>query len=315
MGANVSKSLLVAVDVDGTLLDTEFDDVLRPREIEAMDAVRAAGHVLALCTGRNLNSVRGLMEQSNWDPEDLPMVLLNGAVVWGGRPRRKLACNILDREQILELVRLFREHGTVPMVYGTDDDGGVLHHESRPLNDVLGRYINNRRQTVGAIHTVADLTALPWEQALEVGTIDVEKKVRALSAAIAERLAGQVKVINTRSLLGGGRYYWAEAFHAATDKGRGLKVLAAECGIPVTRSVAIGDNYNDLDMFAAAGFSVAMAGSPDEVKARADLVAGPVGKGGAAEILERIADGDLPPAADQSGDRPGERCQREREMG
>ena len=34
--------------------------------------------------------------------------------------------------------------------------------------------------------------------------------------------------------------------------------------------MAIGDNYNDLDMFAAAGFSVAMAGSPDEVKARAD---------------------------------------------
>ncbi len=50
-------SLLVAVDVDGTLLNTEFEDVLGSREIAAMDAVRAAGHVLALCTGRNLNSV------------------------------------------------------------------------------------------------------------------------------------------------------------------------------------------------------------------------------------------------------------------
>ena len=303
----MSRPLLVAVDVDGTLLDTEFDDVLGAREIKALDAVRAAGHVLALCTGRNLNSVRGLMEQSNWGPEDLPMVLLNGAVVWGGKPRRKLSSNILNREQILELVELFREYDTVPMVYGTDDDGGVLHHESRPLNDILGRYIGNRRQTVGAIHTVDDLTVLPWEQALEVGTIDLEGKVRALSAAIADRLAGQVKVINTRSLLGGGQYFWAEAFHAATDKGRGLKVLATECGIPVTRSVAIGDNYNDLDMFAAAGFSVAMAGSPDEVKARADMVAGPVSKSGAAEILERIAGGDFPPSFDEPGDRPGER--------
>jgi Cof subfamily protein (haloacid dehalogenase superfamily) len=291
-----NRSLLVAVDVDGTLLDTEFEDVLRSREIEAMDAVRAAGHVLALCTGRNLNSVRGLMEQSHWDPEDLPMVLLNGAVVWGGRPRRKLACNILARDQILTLVRLFREHDTVPMVYGTDDDGGVLHHETRPVNDVLGRYIGNRRQTVGAIHVVDDLTSLPWQQALEVGTIDLEEKVRSLSAAIAAGLSGQVKVINTRSLLGEGKYYWAEAFHAATDKGRGLKVLAAECGIPVSNAVAIGDNYNDLDMFAAAGFSVAMAGSPDEVKNQADLVTGTVGDGGAAEILERIAAGNFPPS-------------------
>ncbi len=294
MSVTNNKPLLVAVDVDGTLLNTEFEDVLRPREIEAMDAVRAAGHVLALCTGRNLNSIRGLMEHSSWDPVDLPMVLLNGAVVWGGRPRRKLACNILVREQILELVRLFREHGTVPMVYGTDDDGGVLHHETRPLNDILGRYIANRRQTVGAIHTSDDLTALPWEQALEVGTIDRKERVQALSKAIAERMNGQVKVINTRSLLGGGQYYWAEAFHADSDKGKGLKILADECNIPTARSVAIGDNYNDLDMFAAAGFSVAMAGSPDDVKTHADMVTGPVGEGGADEILEKIAAGDFP---------------------
>lgn len=292
-----NQSLLVAVDVDGTLLNTEFDDVLGRREIEAMDAVRAAGHVLALCTGRNLNSVRGLLEQSRWDPADLPMVLLNGAVVWGGRPRRKLSCNELNREQILELVRLFREHDTVPMVYGTDDDGGVLHHESRPLNDVLGRYISIRRDKVGAIHAVEDLTALPWQRALEVGTIDLEDRVRALTSAIGKRLDGQVKVINTRSLLGEGKFFWAEAFHAATDKGRGLKVLAEECGIPYGRSVAMGDNYNDLDMFAAAGCSVAMAGSPQEVLDRADHVTGAVDEGGAADILERIAAGNFPPPA------------------
>jgi len=294
------NALLVAVDVDGTLLDTEFDDVLRPREIEAMDAVRAAGHVLALCTGRNLNSIRGLLEQSAWDPEDLPMVLLNGAVVWGGRPRRRLSCNTLDDKQIRELVRLFRAHGTVPMVYGTDDDGGVLHHESRPLNDVLGRYINNRRRTVGAIHAVDDLTGLDWQQALEVGTIDLEAPVRALSAEVTRLLGGQVKVINTRSLLGKGQYFWAEVFHADTDKGRGLQVLSTECGIPIARSVAIGDNYNDLDMFDAAGFSVAMAGSPDEVLARADLVTGPVNEGGAAAILEKIAAGDFPFPRDEA---------------
>ncbi len=290
-----NESLLVAVDVDGTLLDTEFEDVLRPREIEAMDAVRAAGHVLALCTGRNLNSIRGLLEQSRWDPVDLPMVLLNGAVVFGGRPRRQLSRNILGRELILELVRLYREHGTVPMVYGTDDDGGVLHHETRPVNDILGHYLDMRARTVGAIHRVEDLTDLPWKQALEVGTIDLEQPVRSLSAAIKEKLGGRVKVINTRSLLGDGKYFWAESFHASSDKGRGLEILAAECGIPAERSVAIGDNYNDLDMFATAGFSVAMAGSPDDVKARADLVAGPVGSGGAADILEQIAAGNLPP--------------------
>ena len=65
-------------------------------------------------------------------------------------------------------------------------------------------------------------------------------------------------------------------------------------GISLDSAVAIGDNYNDLDMFAAARWSVAMAGSPDEVLQQADLVTGSAEDGGAAVILERIAAGSWP---------------------
>lgn len=287
---------LVAVDVDGTLLDTEFDEALRPREIEALESVREAGHVVALCTGRNLNSTTSLLARSGWEPADLPLVLLNGAVVWADVPRRRIACHVLDGTEVRTLVRLFREHGTVPMVYGTDDDGGLLRHEARPVNDVLGRYLKGRRDNTGGLEVVEDLLAIDWRQALEVGTIDEKARIEALSLAIARELPGRVKVINTRSLMGGGAYYWAEAFHAASDKGAGLRTLAAHCGIARERTVAIGDNYNDLDMFAWAGCSVAMAGSPRDVAERADFVTGEVGAGGAADVLRGIADGSFPPA-------------------
>lgn len=292
---------LVAVDVDGTLLDTEFDQALRPREIEALESVRRAGHVVALCTGRNLNSTSSLLARSGWEPDDLPMVLLNGAVVWAGVPRRRIACHVLDGDEVRALVRLFREHGTVPMVYGTDDDGGLLRHEARPVNDVLGRYLQGRRDNTGGLEVVDDLLACDWRQALEVGTIDERPRIEALSRAIAQALPGRVKVINTRSLMGGGAYYWAEAFHAASDKGAGLRTLAAHCGIVQSRTVAIGDNFNDLDMFAWAGVSVAMAGSPCEVAQQADYVTGDVAAGGAATVLHGIAAGTFPPA----GHRPG----------
>lgn len=286
---------LVAVDVDGTLLDTEFDEVLRPREIEALESVRRAGHVVALCTGRNLNSTSSLLARSGWDPADLPLVLLNGAVVWADVPRRRIASHVLDGQEVRTLIRLFREHGTVPMVYGTDDDGGLLRHEARPVNDVLGRYLQGRRDNTGGLEVVDDLLALDWRQALEVGTIDEKARIEALTRAIARELPGRVKVINTRSLLGGGAYYWAEAFHAASDKGAGLRTLASHCGIGRERTVAIGDNYNDLDMFAWAGYSVAMAGSPRDVAEQADFVTGEVGAGGAADILWGIAAGSFPP--------------------
>jgi len=287
---------MVAVDVDGTLLDTEFDDTLAPRTIAALDAVRAAGHVLALCTGRNTRSVNGLLEKSRWAPGGLPMVLLNGALVKGGQPVRELSKHVLEEPDIGRLIALFKACDVVPMVYGTDEDGGVLHYQTCELNDILARYIDARRQTVGAILPTADLAGETIPRALEVGTIDHQEKIATLTARVNAEMGGRVNVINTRSLLGGGAYYWAEVYKAGCDKGTGVRTLGAEVGIPDGRIVAIGDNYNDLDMFAVAGFSVAMAGSPDEVLAAADGIAPPVGEHGAARVLEDIAAGVWPPA-------------------
>ncbi len=289
------KKMLIAVDVDGTLLNTEFDDHLAPREIEAMQAVRAAGHLLALCTGRNLRSVEGLLEGSGWFPDDLPLVLLNGATVWGDRPRRCLANRVIGRREITELVQLFRRHEVVPMIYGTDDEGGILHYETSRVNGILAGYIDKRRRMVGAIHEVDDLLKVPLQEALEVGSIDEKDKVLALSQAIGKELGERVKVINTQSLLGGGLYYWAEAFHGSCGKGSGLKVLQAHYPQVTGPVVAIGDNYNDLDMFAAADFSVAMGNGPEDVRQQANLVTRPVTESGAALVLEQLAEGVFPP--------------------
>ncbi len=60
--------------------------------------------------------------------------------------------------------------------------------------------------------------------------------------------------------------------------------------------MAIGDNFNDLAMFAVAGCSVAMGGSPAEVLRQADRVTGTAEAGGAAAVLEQIAAGTWPGA-------------------
>lgn len=289
------ERILVAVDVDGTLINTEFDDTLGRREIEAMEAVAAAGHLPVFCTGRNTRSLNSLLELSNWDPASMPRILLNGALVWSGHPARRLAEHSLEGEQVRRLVELFLEHGAVPMVYGRDDDGGCLYHPRRPINPIQANYLKMRRHTVGAIEILDDMRDLPLDQALEVGTIDREERIRGLTRAIADELADRVRVINTRSLLGGGAYYWAEAFHAECNKGAALRTLSASLDPRPTRIVAIGDNYNDLDMFEVADFSVAMGNSPDEVKQRADLVTEAVQHGGAARVLEQIARGEMPP--------------------
>jgi len=283
--------LLVAVDVDGTLVDAEFDDRLRAPEIAAIRRVREAGHVLALCTGRNRRSCAWVVESTEGALDGAPRILLNGAVVLAGDPPETLREAGLDRPILRRLVELFRSHDVLPMVFETEDDGGRLIHEPLDPNPVLAEYLRRRRDSVGAVDVVEDLLAALPERALEVGSIDEAGKVRALTDRLRGDLGDAVRVINTESLLQGGRFHWVEAFQAESDKGSAVGLLAGELGIPMERVVAVGDNYNDLDMFARAGHSAAMGNAPDEVRRSADRVVGHVRENGAARLLDEIADG------------------------
>jgi len=227
-------------------------------------------------------------------------VLLNGAVVDGGRGHGLLSRNTLTRPQLHRLVELFRAHGALPMIYGTEETGETLLHESGRPNPVLGRYLEHRRLQVGALEGHDDLLAALPAEALEVGTIDTEAVIRPLTAAIGADLPGGVRVINTRSLLGQGRYFWAEVYHPACSKGAGVELLAAAFAIRPQHIVAIGDNFNDLDMFEVAAVAIAMRGGPAAVQARADRLAAPVNESGAAAVLEDIAAGTFDLTTDRS---------------
>jgi phosphoglycolate phosphatase (TIGR01487 family) len=57
---------------------------------------------------------------------------------------------------------------------------------------------------------------------------------------------------------------------AHLDKGFALKKLAKLQGFSLASVAAIGDNYNDLDLFGVAGYRMAVGNAPGEVKANAD---------------------------------------------
>jgi len=70
----------------------------------------------------------------------------------------------------------------------------------------------------------------------------------------------------------------------AEGKARALRAWADDAGVPLSRTIAIGDGANDLRMMAAAGLGIAFNAKP-AVRERADLVVGPVDLGEVIPLL------------------------------
>lgn len=69
--------------------------------------------------------------------------------------------------------------------------------------------------------------------------------------------------------------YSGVAYHildSDVNKGRGLKEICKIGNIELDSVVAVGDNYNDLEMLEAAGYGIAVANAPNELKDKADFV-------------------------------------------
>jgi Cof subfamily protein (haloacid dehalogenase superfamily) len=72
------------------------------------------------------------------------------------------------------------------------------------------------------------------------------------------------------------------------SKGRAVRWLARRLRIPLAATLAIGDQWNDLEMLAEVGHGTAMPSAPREVRAAARYVAPPLEEDGAARMIEGL---------------------------
>jgi hydroxymethylpyrimidine pyrophosphatase-like HAD family hydrolase len=82
--------------------------------------------------------------------------------------------------------------------------------------------------------------------------------------------------------------YFVEAAHPAVNKGAAVKYLAADrLGLQPHQIMAIGDNYNDLEMLSYAGWGIAMGTAPAALQAVAQAVVPSAEEDGVAIVLEQ----------------------------
>lgn len=274
---------LVVLDVDGTLLGPE--GTVSPRVRAAVDAVRAAGTLVTLATGRRLWAVRPIAEQLGIRSA---VILYNGAIVYDLATERELVHRRLPSAPFTAAVDFLVTEGFQPVVYESPVEGErVYTGPDHADNEATSHYFVRPAVAAQRVSLAVDALRTVCEPLLLAAMGD-ERQVTDLAGRVDRALPGCETLIERQSFVPGSRWWQVDITAPGTSKGTALRDLCALFQVPLRETVAVGDGINDLDLIGTAGLGVAMGNAVPQVKRAAAAVVGDNSHDGAAEALDRF---------------------------
>jgi Cof subfamily protein (haloacid dehalogenase superfamily) len=260
----------VAVDVDGTLLDSDHQ-VGQPTR-DAVQAAQARGVRVVLCSSRCPGELKGILLGLGLTAPT-PFVGAQGGFT--GRYDRDGRLHT-EREHRLPLA------AARAVVAAANGLAVNWYDGERWIVPRLDAAVEEEARIVGHHPEVADLlaeTVAPHKLLL----IAPQPREDAFDGLLRD-LPGDLAV--HRSKAG-----YLEVTAAGVDKAVAFDQLCSSRGIGVGQRAAVGDGLNDLGLFATVGTSVAMGHAPPEVRRRATLVTASNDRHGVARALESLLRG------------------------
>jgi Cof subfamily protein (haloacid dehalogenase superfamily) len=248
---------LLAVDLDGTLVDAA--GAVHAPDREAIAALSAKGIPTTIITGRLFSGTRAIALEVGTQGA---VACVDGCHLVEAASGVDLMHGSIADEGAARLREIIDRHPLTSFVFANDqilyDDEGAPH-----LPYVRTWSLDHVRTERVTVHphweNERGITAL-----VSLGT---EETIRALEMDLGRTLGHAVysATFPVRRMSGVGT--WAIIVRAAGySKGTALKWLAKHHGITPAEVVAVGDWFNDVPMFEAAGRSFVMAQAPEDVK-------------------------------------------------
>jgi hypothetical protein len=264
---------LVALDIDGTLVGEDL--VIGPQTRDAIRAAAARGVAVSLVTGRMVSSaMRFARELGLTDP----VVGYQGGLVRAMPPEgsnrlgKLLVHTPLPASTAREIVAWTVAHGLDPHLNHLER---FILRADDPRADDYSAFMGARAELVPDL---AGSIAHPVTKVLAVGEPPYPTEIAPFAAAHFAGLA-DVTISHPRFL---------EFVAPGVSKGRAIRWLARRLRIPLGATLAIGDQWNDLEMLAEVGHGAAMPTAPAAVRAVARYLAPPVGEEGVAALIESL---------------------------
>jgi Cof subfamily protein (haloacid dehalogenase superfamily) len=264
---------LVALDIDGTLIGDDL--IIGPDTRTAIAAAMRRGVQVSLVTGRMVSSAFRFARQLGLTA---PIVGYQGGLIrampeaGSGRVGSLLVHTPIRAEVAREIVEWTRACGLDPHLNHLER---FILRADDPNADDYSAFMGARAELV------ADLAGSIRHPITKVLAVGVPPLPTELAPLARSRFEGRADVTISHPK-------FLEFVAPGVSKGRAVRWLARRLNVAVGATLAIGDQWNDLEMLAEVGHGTAMPTAPRAVQAVARYVAPALADEGVARMIEAL---------------------------
>jgi Cof subfamily protein (haloacid dehalogenase superfamily) len=272
---------LTAIDIDGTLLDSKVE--ISPANFDALRRAHEAGIEIVLGTGRRHKFALPIAESLGFD---LWLISSNGAVTRSTRGEL-FHQDLLPKGTALKLCRHMREfRNHTVLTFDREGMGGIVCENHEHLYGVIQRWMEKNAPYIEYISPIEKALTEDPIQVMFCGPVELMQ--RAQEQLLAGDFTAEFTLLRTqydqRNLC------IVDILNAGCSKGHALERWANYRGIDRSEVMAIGDNYNDIEMLTFAGHPVIMGNASDDLKQNGWTVTLHNDESGVAAAIEQVLD-------------------------
>lgn len=257
----------IALDLDGTLLNSEKEISVENREI--LKSLSEKGVEILIVTGRPYPTTKKIAQTL-----DFPVTIIcyNGARVIDLKTDKVLFEELLSENDVSKIIDFCKENKKDLNLFQND----IWYVED--LESFGTQYYKKNSKLEPVLKSFESFKDFKM---LKTIIIDENEKLNLVEKKLREILHDSVYFTYSQDK-------YLEILNKLVNKGETLRGVLKEKGIEMSECIAFGDAQNDIEMLSAVGIGVAMGNAHESLKQSADYITDTNDNNGVAKFLKTI---------------------------
>lgn len=256
-------------DLDGTLVNNQAE--LSPYTLENLRGLIADGLPFTVASARSIVSIQQMLHGLELS---LPVICFNGAFLTLFDSGQHEVVNAIDNSVARNIYARLPQFDCVPYISTYTGTEERVFYE-RVANAGMQWYFEERFiRKDPRFRKTEDLASSFDHEIICITIINRLPVLERLAHNIRSEFSGQVELHQIENQYSPG-WHWLTVHDASATKDKAIRSLKDYCSLQDSRVVVFGDNDNDVGMFKAADYAIAVGNATPEIKSLADEIIGP----------------------------------------